>query len=81
MIALSERTRIALDRLPEGTKSRFGQIVGEIDARRAARSGDRKVQGSDSWIARLDDNLRLVYRATATGVYVEDVLDRTRYPA
>lgn len=82
MITYSERARIALERLSDGARRRFDQIVSEVDQNRVARSADRKLASeSDAWIAPLDDNLRLIYRTTSTGVYVDDLLDRSRYAA
>jgi hypothetical protein len=37
MITLSERTRIAVDRLSADNRGRFNTIVNDIDARRAHR--------------------------------------------
>ncbi|WP_413173791.1 hypothetical protein [Anabaena azotica] len=77
-VQFREKALMAYETMPLNQKHKVSEIIQQLDVKNLQHLNSDRLENTDTWVMKIDSNVRLLFKQTEQGFLIIDIIDRKK---
>lgn len=75
-VQFREKALMAYETMPLNQKHKVSEVIQQLDVKNSQHLNSDRLENTDTWVVKIDSNVRLLFKQTEQGFLIIDIIER-----
>lgn len=75
-VQFREKALMAYETMPLNQKHKVSEVIQQLDVKNSQHLNSDRLENTDTWVVKVDTNVRLLFKQTEQGSLIIDIIER-----
>jgi hypothetical protein len=77
-VQFREKALMAYETMPLNQKHKVSEVIQQLDVKNPQHLNSDRLENTDTWVVKVDNNVRLLFKQTEQGFLIIDIIERKK---
>ncbi|MTJ06193.1 hypothetical protein [Anabaena sp. UHCC 0204] len=77
-VQFREKALMAYETMPLNQKHKVSEVIQQLDVKNSQHLNSDRLENTDTWVMKIDSNVRLLFKQTEQGFLIIDIIERKK---